>query len=80
MPSASVPHGFNGESYVQHAVKELKKNDIHVIHIAIDESVQSERMFTDYVKFTNLGTLVQDMTKLLSKVITKIQQPEIEFE
>jgi cobalamin biosynthesis protein CobT len=81
MPSASVPHRFStGEEYVRHAVAELKKNDVHVIHIAIDDSVKSERMFTDYVKFTDMGNLVHNMTALLTRVITKIQAPEIEFE
>ncbi len=80
MPSASVPHGYTGITFTKKCVEVLKKKDIHVIHIAINNSVKSEKMFTDYVKFDNMKTLTQDIGKLLKKKVEKIQSPEIIYE
>lgn len=80
-PSASTPNGIDPITYTKQCVDYVQRNcDTSIIHIAIKDGVPSARMFTDYLTFTNLGTLVRDVGQVLGRVISKIQQPEITLE
>lgn len=77
-PSAKVPSGYTGLSYTKKAVNTVEKHaNAQVIHIAIDQSIDSSLMFNTYVKYLNYNTLVKDIGGLLKKIMLKQQKAVI---
>lgn len=75
-PSASVPEGYDRESYTKKCVDTVEKTmNTSVIHIAIEEGIDSASMFNHHVEFTDFRTLTRDIGKLLKKVIVDKQAP-----
>jgi len=64
---------YSGRSSIDHTRRMTNKlkNRLHqtVIQVAIEGSVPSEKMFDHFVKFTDMGTLVRDMSALVKKII-----------
>lgn len=80
-PSASVPRGYSPITYTKKCVEEVeKKFNTQVIHIAITSGIPSKSMFTQFVTFTNMSSLVRDIGSLLTKVIKKLQMPATTYE
>lgn len=71
-PSAAGYGGHSGEKHVKKIVNFIeKKMDMTVVQIAIESHVPSDRMFNNFVKFTNLNTLPNDLSKYVSTHLKK---------
>jgi len=80
-PSASVPTGYSPVSYTKACVEELEKHHkCQIIHIASNTSVKSEKMFSKYVKFRDMKSLVSGIGSIIKTAVTKFQKPEVIFE
>lgn len=78
-PSASVPDKYRGDgrAYTKKCVDTVQRtSNTQIIHIAIEEGIDSASMFTNYIKFTDPRTLVNDIGLLLKKVMLKQQQAD----
>ncbi len=75
-PAASIYNGMDGG--VGHTKKMVdkvtKEENMEVIQIAIEGHVPSEKMFKNYVKFTNLSELPSSLGKLVRKIVSKMIQ------
>ncbi len=60
--------GAPAEAAVREEVKKLSRKGVKTVQVAI-ESFQSEKMFKHFVSFTDHKTLVNDMRKLIVKVV-----------
>jgi nitric oxide reductase activation protein len=81
-PSASIKSEiFNGTlvEYTKNCVDAAEKQNVSIIHVAIKPGVPSKNMFKNYVTFSNFDTLINDIGRLLVKIIAKIQMPETEY-
>jgi nitric oxide reductase activation protein len=70
-PNASTPSGYSNISYTRECVKEVEKEGTQVIQVAITEEVESSKMFTNYVKFTNMNSLAKNFGELVEKVLNQ---------
>ena len=68
MPSAYKYHGDAADKHTKEQVKALEAKGLNVIGIAI-ENVRVDKIYTNFVKFTNNSTLAVDLKRLVSKII-----------
>jgi len=67
--------GYSGEEAVAHTrkcVKEIENSGTEIIQIAIDNSVSSEKMFSNYIKFTDLEELPNMLGKYVAKKMNRL--------
>lgn len=67
----------DGIRHTKEMADKAEKMGFDVIHIAIDTSVPSERMFKHYVKFTDLKSLPVDIGNLVKRTITKARKSSV---
>ena len=64
-------HNYGGVSAIQltkEAVGKLERKGIYVLNVAIT-SYKSEDMFKNVLKFTDLSDLINNMRKLITRII-----------
>lgn len=67
----------DGIRHTKEMADRAEKMGFDVIHIAIDTSVPSERMFKHFVKFTDLKSLPTDIGNLVKRTITKARKSSV---
>lgn len=72
-PAASCYGGTPGEQHVRMVVSELERQGYFVIQIAVDE-INSSKMFTHYVPYSEGKDLGGSLKKILSKKLTQIMK------
>lgn len=72
-PAASCYGGSDGEAHVRKVVTELERQGYFVIQIAVDD-INSEKMFTHYVPYSEGKDLGGSLKKILMKKITQIME------
>ncbi len=72
-PAASCYGGTPGEQHVRMVVSELERQGYFVIQIAVDE-INSSKMFTHYVPYSEGKDLGGSLKKILSKKLTQIME------
>ena len=69
-PAGSRYGGESARELAKKAVLKVTKGGIHVIGVAIN-NYDIGRMYPEFVKFTNMATLIANMSKLLVKIVKK---------
>ena len=72
-PNAPTPPGYDDITYTKACVERIEKTGAKVIQIAVDQAVQSNKMYTTFVKYTNMATLINDCGNLLYNLLEKTQ-------
>lgn len=73
---------YSGQSAIEHtrlSVKKAEKLGFHVVQIAIDSRVPSEKMFTHFVKFNNIDDLPNDLVRFMSRKATQMMKQRVSF-
>lgn len=61
-------HGYAGEEETKKAVQGMERKGVEMVQIAID-SAKPETMFSNFVKFKDMSTLIKDMTNFVKNKI-----------
>lgn len=77
-PSASGYGGSTGMAHTKQAVQRCEKMGMHIIQVAMNNSVDSKKMFKNYVKFTDMSSLAKDMGKLMKKLVTSLSSTVVD--
>lgn len=73
---------YGGRAAIEHtrmSVKKAEKLGFQVVQIAIDSSVPSEQMFTNFVKFNDISTLPADLVRFMSRKVTMLMKERVSF-
>ena len=70
-PSADGYRGIHAQEDTRRAVKEVSLKNFDILQITIDSSLDPSKMFTNFIKLTDLSRLANDLGRIIKTKVMK---------